>query len=168
MNYGIRANIVMRRNEINMLSGPIVKGLLAIAIPIMVMNVGQSLFNIIDMTILKNYGTSESLVGAVGACGMLINLITGLLVGCATGTNIAVARYISQGSREHVEKAVGTSLLIAVMGGALLLVTGVYFAETFLKWTNCLAELLHDAVLYFRLYFVGVPILMVYNFARQF
>lgn len=155
----------MKKNEVNMLSGSIVKGLLTIAIPIMVMNVGQSLFNIIDMTILKTYGTSESAVGAVGACSMLISLITGLLIGCATGANVAVAKYIGQGSKEHVEKAVGTSLFFSVMGGMMLLVIGVSFAETFLRWTNCPEKLLQDATLYFRLYFTGVPILMLYNFS---
>ena len=152
------------KKEVNMLSGSIVKGLLTIAIPIMVMNVGQSLFNIVDMTILKTYGTSESMVGAVGACSTLISLITGLLIGCSTGANVVIARYIGQGSEEHVEKAVGTSILFSVMGGLLLLVVGVSFAETFLRWTNCPEELLKEAVLYFRLYFTGVPILMIYNF----
>ncbi|MBO5347114.1 MAG: MATE family efflux transporter [Lachnospiraceae bacterium] len=152
------------RKEVNMLSGSIVKGLLTIAIPIMVMNVGQSLFNIVDMTILKTYGTSEGMVGAVGACSTLISLITGLLIGCSTGANVVIARYIGQGSEEHVEKAVGTSILFSVIGGLLLLVVGVSFAETFLRWTNCPEELLAEAALYFRLYFAGVPILMIYNF----
>lgn len=153
------------KREVNMLSGSIVKGLLTIALPIMVMNVVQSLFNIIDMTILKSYDAGGgSAVGAVGACGTLISLITGLLIGCSTGANVVIARYIGQGDEEHVEKAVGTSLLLSGVGGILLLVIGVSFAEIFLKWTNCPDKLLNEAVLYFRLYFAGVPILMIYNF----
>ncbi len=153
------------KREVNMLSGSIVKGLLTIALPIMVMNVVQSLFNIIDMTILKSYDAGGgSAVGAVGACGTLISLITGLLIGCSTGANVVIARYIGQGDEERVEKAVGTSLLLSGVGGILLLVIGVSFAEVFLRWTNCPEKLLNEAVLYFRLYFAGVPILMIYNF----
>jgi len=75
-----------------MLSGPIAKGLLAISIPIMVMNVLQSLFNIIDMTILKTYDTGGGIaIGAVGVCGTLISLITGLVIGVSTGANVTIA-----------------------------------------------------------------------------
>jgi len=158
----------MKKREVNMLSGSIVKGLLAIAIPIMVMNVVQSLFNIIDMTILKNYDTGGGIaVGAVGACGVLITLITGLLIGVSTGANVIVARYIGQGDKERVEMAVGTSVLLSVVGGMFLLVLGVSCAEIFLKWTNCPDELMTEATLYFRLYFAGVPILMIYNFCAS-
>lgn len=75
-----------------MLSGSIVKGLFQISIPIMIMNVLQSLFNIIDMTVLKNFGSDELAVGAVGVCGTLITLITGLLIGISAGANVVVAR----------------------------------------------------------------------------
>ena len=105
-----------------MLSGPIVKGLLAIAIPIMIMNVVQCLFNIIDMTVLKNYAAGDgSAVGAVGACATLITLFTGLLIGVSTGANVIVARYIGQGDREHVERAVGASILLSLIGGGILM-----------------------------------------------
>lgn len=155
----------MKKAEVNMLSGSIVKGLLTIAIPIMIMNVVQSLFGIIDMIILKNYDKGGNIaVGAVGTCSMLINLITGLLIGISAGTNVVVARYIGQGDAEHVEKAVGTSILISLAGGGFLLLIGVSFADIFLRWTNCPDKLLSEAVLYFRMYFAGVPILMVYNF----
>lgn len=146
-----------------MLSGPIVKGLLTIALPIMIMNVVQSLFNIIDMTVLKTFG-AEDAVGAIGASGTLISLITGLMVGISSGSNVVIARYIGQGNKERVERAIGTSLLFSLCGGAALAVIGITFAEVFLGWMNCPAELMKEAVLYFRLYFVGVPILMVYNF----
>lgn len=151
-----------------MLSGSIVKGLLSIAIPIMIMNVIQSLFNIIDMTILKNYDTGGGIaVGAVGACGSLITLITGLLIGVSAGANVIVAKYIGQGSKERVERAIGSAILLSIVGGLLLMAVGIGFAEVFLTWTNCPEELLPQAVRYFRLYFAGVPILMVYNFCAS-
>ena len=154
----------MRKREVNMLSGSITKGLLSISIPIMIMNVLQSLFNIVDMTVLKSYDTSGVAVGAVGVCGTLITLITGLVIGISAGANVVVARFIGENNREKVERAVGTSFAVALTGGALLLVLGVSFAEVFLGWNNCPEELLPKAAVYFRLYFAGVPLLLVYNF----
>lgn len=151
-----------------MLSGSIIKGLATIAIPIMIMNVLQSLFSIADMTILKIFDTEGGYsVGAVGACGMLISLITGLLIGVSAGANVTIARYIGQGDRERVEKAIGTSILFAFSGGIVLAAIGISFAEVFLGWTKCDPLLLPQAVLYFRIYFAGIPILMVYNFCAS-
>ena len=155
--------LLKRKNDVDMLSGSIVKGLFSIAIPIMIMNVIQSLFNIIDMTVLKTYDTDVT-VGAVGICGTLISLMTGLVVGVSSGANVVIARYIGQGNKERVEKAIGTSLLFALFGGIVLLIIGVSFAEVFLGWMNCDKDILPQAALYFRLYFAGIPILMVYNF----
>lgn len=85
----------MKKNEVDMLSGSIFKGLMAITIPIMIMNVLQSLVSVIDMTMLKLLGKQEA-VGAVGACGTLISLITGLLIGISSGSSVVVARYIGK------------------------------------------------------------------------
>ena len=158
----------LRKNEVDMLSGSIVKGLLTIAIPIMIMNVTQSIFGIIDMTVLKMYDTGDGYaVGSVGASGTLITLITALLIGVSSGANVVIARYIGQGNQERVERAIGTSLLFAITGGVGLLIIGVSLAEVFLSLTNCPSELMTGAALYFRLYFAGVPILMVYNFCAS-
>lgn len=157
-----------KKNEVDMLSGSIVKGLMAIALPIMVMNVLQSLFSIADMTVLKVYDTDGGYsVGAVGACGSIIVLITGLLIGISAGANVIIARYIGRGEHERIEKAVGTAVLFAFLGGIVLAVVGVSFAETFLTWTDCDPLLLPQAILYFQIYFAGVPILMVYNFCAS-
>ena len=157
------------KKDVNMLSGPIIPGILTIALPIMVMNVLQSLFNTIDMTILSMFNPTTlpdapTPVGAVGICGTLISLITGLLIGISSGANVVIAKHIGRGDKDRVEKAIGSSLLIALAGGIILLIVGVLFADVFLRWNNCKENLLPMASLYFRLYFVGVPILMIYNF----
>lgn len=151
--------------EVDMLSGSVIKGLFVIAIPIMIMNVLQSLFNIIDMSILKIYDTDGGYsVGSVGASSTLISLITGLLIGVSAGANVVIARYIGKGDKDGIEKAIGTSIVFAFLGGIALLIIGVVFANQFLIFVNCPTSLLSGAVLYFRLYFLGVPILMLYNF----
>jgi len=156
----------MKKNEVNMLSGPIAKGLLVITIPIMIMNVLQNLFGVIDMTVLGNL-VNDSAVGAVGACGTLISLITGLMIGVSAGANVVVARYIGRGDKENVERAIGTAIMFALVGGVVLLVIGVSLAEVLLRITNCPESLLPQATTYFRLYFVGSPILLLYNFTAS-
>lgn len=156
---------MLKRKDVNMLSGSIVKGLLTIALPVMAMNILQSIYNIVDMTVLKIYDTDGGYsVGAVGTCGTLITLITALVIGVASGTNVTVARHIGRGDEQGVKKAVGTALVFSVIGGLALMVIGVVFAEPLLGLVNCPESLMPAAVLYFRLYFVGTPILMVNNF----
>lgn len=154
----------MKTKDVNMLSGSITKGLLTISLPVMVMNVLQSLFNVVDMTVLKTYDTSGTAVGAVGVCGVLITLITGLVVGIASGANVAIARRIGMNDREGVDRAVDSAMAFSIAAGLMLAVIGISLAEVFLGWANCPEELLPEAAKYFRLYFAGVPILMVYNF----
>ena len=158
MNYG--------KKEVDMLSGSVVRGLFKIVLPIMIMNVIMSLFNIVDMTILKIFDSDNGYsVGAVGSCGMAISLITGLLIGISAGANVIIARYIGSGDKERVDRAIGTAVLFSLAGGAALAIIGVGGASLILGWMNCPAELIDGAILYFRLYFAGVPILMLYNFS---
>lgn len=152
--------------NVDMLSGSISKGLLAMIIPIMIMNVMQSLFNIIDMTVLRIF-SDDSAVGAVGACGMLITLCTSLLIGMAAGANVVVAKRVGSGDRERSDSAVMTSILLAIVGGFILIIIGVLGSETFLKMTNCPESLLPQATLYFKIYFYGIPIMMMYNFCAS-
>ena len=154
----------MRRKDVNMLEGSIMKGILTIAIPVMVMNVATSLFNIIDMTVLKTFGGA---VGAVGVCGTLISLITGLVIGVSSGSNVIIARYIGRKDPASVDRAINTAMAFSIAAGIALAIIGVVGAPLFLTWNNCPKELLSDATLYFRLYFAGVPILMVYNFCAS-
>lgn len=153
----------MKKSNVNMLSGSITKGLLSLAIPIMIMNVMQNVFNIIDMTSLR-YFSNDTSVGAVGTCGSLITLCTSLLIGLSAGANIAIAKRIGAGDKERADKAVMTSILLSVTGGILLMLIGVTFAKTFLQMTNCPDSLLYRATLYFKIYFIGIPFLMLYNF----
>ena len=153
----------MAKREVNMLSGSIVKGLLTISIPILIQNVGQSLFNIIDLAIMKMYGDKLA-VGAVGVCGTPIGTITGLLIGISLGANIVIARYIGKGDKEAVGRSVGTSILFSFLGGLFLALFGILCAEPILRWMNCDEALIPQAALYFKLYFGGIPLLMVYNF----
>ena len=159
---------MLKRRDVNMLEGSIYQGLLVIALPVMIMNVLQSLFNIIDMTVLKTFAPGDgSAVGAVGVCGTLISLLNGLVIGVSTGANVIIARYIGRKDQASVDRSIASAMAFSVTAGIGLAVIGVSGAELFLRWTNCSEELLPQATLYFRMYFAGVPILMVYNFCAS-
>lgn len=153
----------MKKNSVNMLSGSIFKGLLSMIIPIMIMNVMQTMFNVIDMTVLGNL-VNDTAVGAVGVCGTIITLCTSLLIGISSGANVVIAKHVGKGDRDRAEKAVGCAVLFSIVGGVVLAVIGISCAEIFLRWTNCPEKLFHQASVYFRIYFLGVPVIMFYNF----
>ncbi len=157
---------MLLRKNVDMLSGSIFKGLISLTIPIMIMNVVQNLFNLIDMTVLGK-ATSDTAVGAVGTCSTLISLWTGLFIGVSTGANVVVAKNIGRGDKEHNEKTIGTAILFSIVSGTALAAIGICFAEVFLKLINCPKSLFEDAVLYFRLYFLGAPMLLLYNFCAS-
>ena len=152
--------------EVNMLHGSITKGLMSMMIPIMIMTVMQNMFSIIDMTVLGNL-VDDNAVGAVGACGMLITLCTSLLIGVSAGANVVVAKHLGAGERKKAEEAVGTGIAFALVGGAAVMIIGVAFARIFLEWTNCPPDLLNQATAYFRIYFIGAPAVMFYNFTAS-
>ncbi len=152
----------MKTKNVDMLNGSISKGILMMILPLMAQNVLQTLFNVLDMTILSK-SASDTAVGAVGACGTLITLCTSLLTGCTIGANVIVARHIGERDRNKTNDAINTAVAFALAGGFLLLVIGICCARIFLQWTNCSETLMADAVKYFRIYFMGVPILLLYS-----
>ncbi len=155
----------MRRNEVNMLSGSIVKALIGISLPIMIMNIINSLFNIVDMTILKEFSPADSfVVGAVGVCGTPMGVITNFAVGLSIGANAVIARYIGANDRERTEKAVGATVFFSIICGFIMLVLGVFLSKNILIAVGCDESLLADATLYFRLYFLGIPLFVLYTF----
>lgn len=153
----------MKLNEVNMLHGSVMKGLFALSLPIILMNVFQQIFNVIDMTVLGKFA-SDAAVGSVGACGTHISLFTGLVGGLAAGASVVISRFLGQGDKERAERAVGTSLVIGLMGGFALLAVGVFFSRGLLVMTDCNEKLLDGAIRYFKLYFYGLPAYMIYYF----
>ena len=156
----------MQNRSVNMLSGSVTKGMISMILPIMAMNVIATIYNIVDLTFLKTYSSDLS-VGAVGACSSISTLCTNILVGIAAGANVVAARHIGAGNRDRADKTAATSVYLSVFGGLTLTVVGLLFAETFLRQTNCHESLLPEAVRYFRLYFCGMPVFMLYTFGAS-
>lgn len=154
----------MTKHEMNMCEGGIFKKLIIFALPLMATNVLQLLFNAADVAVLGIAGFD---VGPVGATGALINLIIGLFVGLSVGANVLVARYVGSGEKERANKVVGMSVILALIVGAVLTVVGFFCARTFLSWMDCPEKFIGDATTYMQIYFLGMPVILLYNFCAS-
>lgn len=157
----------MKKNfEMNMCEGKIFGKLIVYALPLVLTNVLQLLFNAADVAVLGIF-VSDDAVAAVGATGALINLIIGLFVGLSVGANVLVARFSGEQKVDSAHKTVGTSVIVSLLTGVILAFIGYFFAGTFLVWTNCDPDVLGMATKYLKIYFIGMPIMMLYNFCAS-
>ena len=151
-----------RSGQINMLEGPIWKGLITFAIPIFWGNLFQQLYNTADTLIVGNFLGKEALA-AVSSSGNLIHLMIGLLQGIAMGGGVLIAKYFGAKEHENLQKAVHTALAFGFTGGLLLTVMGVLTSPILLRWMDTPADVLPNSVAYFRTYFFGAMAMFVYN-----
>lgn len=157
----------MKRNkEVDLTEGPLFRKIILFALPLIATNVLQLLFNAVDVATLGMF-VSDAAVAGVGSTGALVNLIVSLFVGVSTGANVLVARYVGCKDAEHAHRAVGTAVVVSVGFGVLLAVIGCFCSYTFLEWMECDPEVIDLAAKYMRIYFLGMPIIMLYNFAAS-
>lgn len=151
------------KHEMDLTTGSILKKLIRFAIPIILMNMLQMLFNVTDVAILGML-VGDMEVGAVGATTALISLIVNLFIGFSVGTNVVLAKCVGSRDGEKANRVVGTSVVMSVIIGICLTFVGFFGAKTFLTWMGCDPLLLDKATLYLKIYFLGMPIIMLYNF----
>ncbi len=156
--------IMMRRKSIDMMEGELWSSILLFTVPLMLSGIFQLLFNAVDMIVVGKYSGSTSMA-AVSSTGSLINLICNLFIGLSVGSSVCVARRIGRKEYEEVYKAVQTSILIAMITGLVLMIIGVILSGTFLKMMGSPEDVISLSTLYLRIYFLGMPATMVYNFA---
>lgn len=149
--------------ELNLTTGPLFKQLLIVALPLVATNIMQLLFNAADVAVISIFRGEQSM-GAVGATTSLIHLVTNLFIGLGAGSSVVLAKFVGQNNVSRSRKLVGTSVLISLILGVVLLFVGVVGAKTFLVWMNCDVVLLEKATTYLTIYFLGMPIIMLYNF----
>lgn len=149
--------------EMDMIHGPMLKSLLLYAFPLMLSGVLQLLFNAADLVVVGRFSGSQALA-AVGATGSLINLLVNLFIGVSIGTNVLVARYNGAQDFHGVRETVNTSIITAAVGGVGLIFLGLLLAKPLLLLTGCPEDVIDQASLYMRIYFVGMPAFMLYNF----
>lgn len=145
-----------------MTEGSIAKSLLLFAVPLILGNLLQQLYNTADSIIVGNFVGANALA-AVGSSGSPIYLLIGFSQGVAVGAGVVVAQYLGAKDRVDTQLAVHTALAISVVMGLILTIGGVACGRVLLEWMNTPAEVLEDAVTYIRIYFGGVLFSVVYN-----
>lgn len=154
----------MKKNyEMDMCSGPILKKILIFSIPLMLSGVLQLLFNAADVVVVGRFAGSQSLA-AVGSTTALINLLINIFIGLSVGANVVVARAYGGKRDQDVSESVHTAIALSLVSGVLLIVMGLAFSRLLLELMGTPDDVLDKAALYMRIYFSGMPVVMLYNF----
>ena len=152
-----------KKYEIDMCSGSVFGKMLLFALPLMCSSILQLLFNAADIVVVGRFAGDNALA-AVGSNTALINLLTNLFVGLSVGSNVLTAQYYGAKRERDLKETVHTSMLLSLYSGLLLTVVGLIGAPKLLELMQAPPEVLDLAVLYLRIYFLGMASMMVYNF----
>lgn len=155
----------MKRPQQDLTTGPLGRQILIFSIPLILSNLLQVLFNMADVAVVGRFAGAMAL-GSVGSTTILVSLFTGLLIGMSSGVNVLTALHFGAGNRRELSETVHSSALLCALLGLGMLAVGVGFAREILELMNTKPELIDGAVLYLRVYFLGMPALAVYNFGN--
>ena len=155
----------MSTGEMNLTQGPLARQILVFSLPLVLSNLLQALFNMTDIAVVGRFAGSLAL-GSVGSTTIFVTLMTGFLIGLGGGINVLVARFYGAEHPRDVEKSVHSALLVSLAAGALLLVIGVAFSPALMRLLGTKPDLIDGAILYLRIYFLGMPAMAIYNFGN--
>ena len=155
----------MKSNEIDMTTGSLPKKILMYSVPLMLSNVLQVMFNLCDVAVVGKF-VGPLALGAVGSTSIIITLTTGILLGLAGGVNAVVALFVGAKNSANVKKAVHTSIVICMIAGLLLLLSGLFLSRPVLNLIGTKKELIDGAVIYLTIYLLGSPALAMYNYGN--
>ena len=159
---------LLKRREMDMTTGPILKKIITYAIPLIVANLLQVAFNLADTLVLGMFAENgNNCVGAVSTTSAIINLCVALFIGLSVGSNVMVARNIGAKNQEGVKRTIGLSVFLSVFAGVVLLLVGVFFSRTFLELTGVSDVHIDLANKYLKIYLCGTPFIMLYNFCAS-
>ena len=153
----------MRSYQVDMCNGPIFKKLIIFAIPLILSGCLQLLFNAADIIVVGRFTGSEALA-AVGSTSALINLLVNLFIGISVGANVVLGKYIGARDDENASKTVHTAIFISIVGGIFMIFIGFFFSKPLLELMATPEDVIDLSSLYMRIYFVGMPFFMLYNF----
>ena len=149
-----------------MLHGPIWNKLPQYALPVVATGILEQLFNASDLAIVGNFASTDRTVAiaAVGANSPVIGVILNLFIGLSLGSNVVIANAIGRGNKKDVEQAVHTSVAASFLGGILVTLLMELCAGKLFQLLYIPEEVLPYALLYFRIYLLGLPVIFLYNF----
>ena len=146
-----------------MCNGSIMDKLVSFSLPLMLTSILQLMFNAVDIIVVGHYTGSEALA-AVGSTTALINIFTNLFIGISLGANVLAARYFAAGQDKEMSEAVHTAIALALVSGVIMAFVGVGATRLALEVMDTPANVIDQSVLYMRIYFMGMPFFMLYNY----
>ena len=152
-----------RRYEIDMTSGPLIPKILQFSLPLMLTGILQLLYNAADVIVVGNFAGHEALA-AVSSTGSLINLLVNVFMGLSVGASVVIAQAYGAGDVLRMRKAEHTAVTLALFMGIGVGAVGFFLARPLLQWMDSPADVIDGATLYVRIYFLGMPANMLYNF----
>ena len=154
----------MRKNkvyEMDMCEGNLFAKMIRFSVPLILTGILQLLYNAADLLVVSNFSGDPDALGAVGSTGSLIGLIVNLFMGFSVGTNVLCARMYAAKNEDGMRRVVHTTVLVSLIGGFIIGLLGFIFADNLLKLMSNPIDL---AVIYLKIYFIGLPFNMLYNF----
>nr|WP_296193981.1 MATE family efflux transporter [uncultured Anaerobutyricum sp.] len=152
-----------RSRQMDMLHGSLLDKILLFALPLAASSILQQLFNSADAAVAGRFAGSQALA-AVGGNAPVVSLIINLFVGMSVGANVIIANYIGQKNTKKVHEAVHTVYIMALVLGIVMMMMGQLIARPILILINTPSDVINLATLYLRIYFCGMPCVMIYNF----
>ncbi len=149
--------------EMDMTTGALLPKVLAFSVPLVLTGVLQLLYNAADVVVVGRFSGATALA-AVGSTSSLINLLTNILLGLSVGASVVIARNYGAGDMRRVSDGVHTSILLAIIGGILVGAIGVIFGRPLLEMMGSPEDVIDEAALYVKIYFMGMPFNLLYNF----
>lgn len=146
-----------------MCHGTLMDKLISFSLPLMASGVLQLLFNAVDIIVVGNYTGSDALA-AVGATTSLINLFTNFFMGISLGSNVLAARQFAAGKEKEMSTTVHTSVALALISGIAMIFVGLLFSKPALQLMGTPDDVIDQATLYMRIYFLAMPFFMLYNY----
>ncbi len=147
----------------NMTEGTLGDKIILYTIPLAITGILQQLFNAADIAVVGQYSGKDAMA-AVGSNAPVIGLLVNLFVGISLGSNVIIAKAIGQKDEKQVSKTVHTSIIVALLGGLLLTILGEIYAPNVVRMLDVPEEVLPLAVKYLRIYLIGMPVILLYNF----
>ncbi len=147
----------------NMLGGNLWSNILLFALPLAASSILQQLFNSVDVAVVGQFDSNQA-VAAVGSNSPVINLFVNMFVGLAGGTNVVIAGYIGRKRDDNVRNTVHTVILLGIISGFVMLGIGMGLAKPVLRLMETPDDVIDLAVKYLRIYSLGMPFILVYNF----
>ena len=145
-------------------SGPMLQKIILFSIPLAASSILQLLFNAADVVVVGRFAGSTALA-AVGSNGSLINLLVNLFVGLSLGANVVAARCFGAKDEHGIQDTVHTAVTLGLTSGVLLAVVGFFAARVLLELMSCPEDVIGLSTLYLKIYFIGMPMIMLYNFS---